>query len=103
MINADVGRCGGVQLDPGSIQTTPRHSVPEVFGLILGVAALRASGTLPFSDLAYADLAYARLAYARLSKMEKAIRAPVTVEGTTFRRRHVPCEQDVCPFRDLMR
>lgn len=29
------------------------------------------------------------------------IAAPETVEGSTFRRRYVPFEDDVCPFRDL--
>jgi predicted DNA-binding transcriptional regulator YafY len=29
------------------------------------------------------------------------ISAPQPVEGTTFRRRHVPFADDVCPYRDL--
>ena len=31
------------------------------------------------------------------------IRSPEAREGTRFRRRHVPFEKDVCPFRDLPR
>ena len=57
VIHTDVGRGGGVQLDPGSVQTTPRLSIPEVFALLLSVAANRAAGNLPFSDLADAGLA----------------------------------------------
>lgn len=190
VIHADVGRGGGVQLDPGSIQTTPRLSVPEVFALLLSVAATRAAGNLPFSDLADAGLAkiekalppdrirdlrafldclhvgklsprqdlsdMGRMDPALLSAFETAflrrqmlrfayqdakgrvtvrevepqamlilpplwylvawdptrqdfrhfrmdrIRTPQPQDGTTFRRRHVPFEQDVCPFRDLM-
>jgi predicted DNA-binding transcriptional regulator YafY len=29
------------------------------------------------------------------------IAAPAVIEGTSFRRRHVPFEADVCPYRDL--
>lgn len=29
------------------------------------------------------------------------ISAPETIEGTSFRRRHVPFQDDVCPYRDL--
>lgn len=189
VIHADVGRGGGVQLDPGSVQTTARLTVPEVFALLLGVAALRTAGTLPFSDLADAGLArieralppdklrdlrafldclhvgrlsprqdlsdMGRMDPALLAAFEPAflrrqrlrftyrdakgqmterevepqamlilpplwylvawdpqrrdfrhfrmdrILAPVALEGTSFRRRRVPFEQDVCPFRDL--
>ncbi|MBO6539396.1 MAG: WYL domain-containing protein [Rhizobiaceae bacterium] len=31
------------------------------------------------------------------------ISRPEAIEGTTFRRRHVPFEDDVCPYRDLPR
>jgi hypothetical protein len=31
------------------------------------------------------------------------ISRPTIVEGPPFRRRHVPFEKDVCPFRDLPR
>lgn len=191
VIHADVGRGGGVQLDPRSIQTTARLSVPEVFALLLSVAAMRAAGNLPFSDLADAGLAkiekalppdkvkdlraflsclhvgrlspeqdltdMGRMDPALLSAFETAflrrqvlrfayldakgrpsqreveaqamlilpplwylvawdpargdfrhfrmdrIRNPETVEGTSFRRRHVPFEKDVCPFTDLGR
>jgi predicted DNA-binding transcriptional regulator YafY len=52
VIHSDVGRGGGVQLDPQSMQTTAKLSVPEVFALLISVAAMRAAGNLPFSELA---------------------------------------------------
>lgn len=63
VIHSDVGRGGGLQLDPQSMQTKARLSVPEVFALLISVAAMRAAGNLPFSDLADAGLA----------KIEKAL------------------------------
>ena len=57
VIHSDVGRGGGLQLDPRSMQTTARLSVAEVFALLLSVASMRAAGSLPFSDLADAGLA----------------------------------------------
>ncbi len=57
LIHSEPGRGGGVGLDPQSVQTTARLSVPEVFALILGVAAMRAARSLPFSDLADSGLA----------------------------------------------
>ncbi len=57
VIHSEPGRGGGLQLDPQSVQTTPRLSVPEVFALLLSVAAMRAGGALPFSGLADAGLA----------------------------------------------
>lgn len=57
VIHAEAGRGGGLQLDPQSVQTTPRLSVPEVFALLISVAAMRAAGSLPFSTLADAGLA----------------------------------------------
>lgn len=57
LIHSDVGRGGGLQLDPTSIQTNPRLSVSEVFALLISVAAMRAAGQLPFSELADAGLA----------------------------------------------
>ncbi len=63
VIHSDVGRGGGLQLDPQSMQTTARLSVSEVFALLISVAAMRASQNLPFSDLADAGLA----------KIEKAL------------------------------
>lgn len=63
VIHGDVGRGGGLHLDPQSLQTTPRLSVTEVFALLISVAAMRAAGTLPFSDLADAGL----------TKIEKAL------------------------------
>lgn len=57
LIQSDVGRGGGLQLDPGSVQMTARLTVPEVFALLISVAALRATGGLPFADLADAGLA----------------------------------------------
>lgn len=63
VIHSDVGRGGGLQLDPQSTQTTAKLSVPEVFALLISVAAMRAAGNLPFSELADAGLA----------KIEKAL------------------------------
>ena len=57
VIHSDVGRGGGLQLDPQSLQTKARLSVPEIFALLISVAAMRAAGNLPFSDLADAGLA----------------------------------------------
>lgn len=63
VIHSDVGRGGGVQLDPQSMQATAKLTVPEVFALLISVAAMRAAGNLPFSELADAGLA----------KIEKAL------------------------------
>lgn len=57
VIHSDVGRGGGLQLDPQSVQTKAKLSVPEVFALLISVAAMRAAGNLPFSELADAGLA----------------------------------------------
>ena len=57
VIHGDCGRGGGITLDPGSVQTTARLTVPEVFALLIGVAAMRATGGLPFAGLADAGLA----------------------------------------------
>lgn len=57
VIHSDVGRGGGVQLDPQSVQATAKLSVPEVFALLISVAAMRAAGSLPFSELADVGLA----------------------------------------------
>ena len=191
VIHSDVGRGGGLQLDPQSLQTTPRLSVPEVFALLISVASLRAAGGLPFSCLADSGLAkiekalppdkvrdlrafLACLHVGKLSplqdvtdvgKMDAAllpafetaflkrhlirfdyrdakgqttqrevepqamlilpplwylvawdplrqdfrrfrmdrISNPVADLGTTFRRRHVPFDDDVCPYADLAR
>lgn len=65
VIHSDVGRGGGLQLDPRSLQTSPRLNVPEVFALLISVAAMRAAGSLPFSELADSALA----------KIEKALPA----------------------------
>ncbi|MDX8353051.1 helix-turn-helix transcriptional regulator [Cognatiyoonia sp. IB215182] len=65
VIHSDVGRGGGLQLDPQSMQTTAKLSVPEVFALLISVAAMRAAGNLPFSELADTGLA----------KIEKALPA----------------------------
>ena len=62
-IHAEQGRGGGLYLDPGSLQTTAKLSVPEVFALILGISSMRAAGSLPFSGLADSGLA----------KIEKAL------------------------------
>jgi predicted DNA-binding transcriptional regulator YafY len=191
VIHSEPGRGGGLQLDPQSLQTTPRLSVPEVFALLLSVAAMRAGGALPFSGLADAGLAKIERALpadklrdlrrlldclhvgrlspqqdvSALGPMDAAllpafetaflqrqrlrfryrdakgavtrrevepqamlllpplwylvawdsargdfrhfrmdrISRPSILEGPPFRRRHVPFEQDVCPFRDLPR
>jgi predicted DNA-binding transcriptional regulator YafY len=57
VIHSETGRGGGVQLDPQSVQMTPRLSVAEIFALLISVAAMRAAQNLPFSDLADAGLA----------------------------------------------
>lgn len=63
VIHAEQGRGGGLYLDPGSVQTTAKLTVPEVFALILSIASMRAAGSLPFSGLADSGLA----------KIEKAL------------------------------
>lgn len=57
VIHSEPGRGGGLQLDPQSVQTTARLSVAEVFALLISVNAMRATGNLPFADLANAGLA----------------------------------------------
>lgn len=57
VIQSEPGRGGGVRLDPGSVRTMARLTVPEVFALVIGVAVMRAGRTMPFSDLADAGLA----------------------------------------------
>lgn len=191
VIHSEAGRGGGLQLDPQSVQTSPRLSVPEVFALLISVAAMRAGGGLPFSELADAGLAKIERALpadkvrdlrrfldclhvGRLSPQQDVsalgpmdagllpaferaflerlrmrfryrdakgavtrrevepqamlllpplwylvawdpargdfrhfrmdrISRPVLLEGPPFRRRRVPFEADVCPFRDLPR
>ncbi|MXU66747.1 helix-turn-helix transcriptional regulator [Oceanomicrobium pacificus] len=56
VIIAEQGRGGGIYLDPGSVQTTARLSVPEVFALIIGISSMRAAGSLPFAGLADSGL-----------------------------------------------
>ncbi|MEP0519009.1 MAG: WYL domain-containing protein [Hyphomicrobiales bacterium] len=190
VIHSDVGRGGGLQLDPQSLQTTARLSVPEVFALLISVASMRAAGNLPFSDLADTGLAKIEKALpsdklkdlrafleclyigqlsplqdlSNLGKMEPEllpafegcflqrqfirfgyldakgrktqrevepqamlilpplwylvawdptredfrhfrmdrISKPEPVEATSFRRRHVPFEDDVCPYKDVV-
>jgi predicted DNA-binding transcriptional regulator YafY len=190
LIHSESGRGGGVQLDPQSVQTTARLTVAEVFALILGIAAMRAARSLPFSDLADSGLARIEkslppdklrdlrrfldcLYVGQLSPLQDLsdmgamdpallpafegaflqrlllrfryhdakgaetrrevepqamlilpplwylvawdppradfrhfrmdrIKDPEILEGTSFRRRHVPFERDVCPYRDLM-
>lgn len=63
VIHSEPGRGGGLRLDPGSVQTTARLAATEVFALLIGVAAMRAAGNLPFSGLADSGLA----------KIEKAL------------------------------
>ena len=57
VIHSEPGRGGGLQLDPQSVQTTPRLSVAEVFALLISVASMRAAGNLPFAGLADQGLA----------------------------------------------
>jgi predicted DNA-binding transcriptional regulator YafY len=57
VIDSEAGRGGGIWLDPQSVQTTSRLTVSEVFALLIGVAAMRAAGSLPFGGLADAGLA----------------------------------------------
>lgn len=191
VIHSDVGRGGGLQLDPRSIQTAARLTVPEVFSLLISVATMRAAEKLPFSNLADTGLAkiekalpsdkakdlreflsclhigqisplqdlsdmglmdqmllpafetsflqrqYMRFSY-RDAKGRETLREvepqamlileplwylvawdptkndfrhfrmdrisqPETIEGTKFRRRHVPFEDDVCPYEELAR
>lgn len=63
VIHSDVGRGGGLQLDPQSMQNGAKLSVPEVFALLISAASMRAAGNLPFSELADSGLA----------KIEKAL------------------------------
>lgn len=191
VIHSDVGRGGGLLLDPQSMQTTARLSVQEVFALLISVSAMRAAGYLPFSDLADAGLAKIEkvlpsdkvrdlrafldcLHIGKLSPLQDLsdmrdmdanllsafeaaflgrelirfdyrdakgnltqrkvepqamlilpplwylvawdptrndfrhfrmdrISSPEAIAGTSFRRRHVPFEDDVCPYSELMR
>lgn len=57
VIHSDVGRGGGLRLDSKSVHTNAKLSVPEVFALLISVAAMRAAGNLPFSELADTGLA----------------------------------------------
>lgn len=57
VIHSETGPGGGLRLAPGSIQATAALSVTEVFALLLGVTAMRAARSLPFSDLADSGLA----------------------------------------------
>lgn len=57
VIHSDVGRGGGLQLDPQSMHRNARLAVPEVFALLISVAAMRAAGNLPFAELADTGLA----------------------------------------------
>ncbi|TXR47060.1 helix-turn-helix transcriptional regulator [Phyllobacterium endophyticum] len=191
VIYSDVGRGGGLQLDPQSMQTTAKLSVPEVFALLISVAAMRAAGSLPFSELADAGLAKIEKALptdkvndlrafldclhigqlsplqdlSEMGKMEPEllsafestflqrqliqfdyrdargrqtrrevepqamlvlpplwylvgwdpvredfrhfrmdrISKPEAIEGTSFRRRHVPFEDDACPYSEMLK
>ncbi len=89
VIHSDVGRGGGLQLDPQSMQTTAKLSVPEVFALLISVAAMRAAGNLPFSELADAGLA----------KIEKSLPADKVRDLRAF----LDCLHigQLSPFQDL--
>ena len=65
VIHSDVGRGGGLQLDPQSLHKSPRLTVPEVFALLISVVSMRVANALPFSALADSGLA----------KIEKALPA----------------------------
>lgn len=56
VIHSESGRGGGLQLDPLSVQVTPRLSVLEIFALIISVSSMRAAQSLPFSSLAESGL-----------------------------------------------
>lgn len=89
VIHSDVGRGGGLQLDPQSMQTRAKLSVPEVFALLISVAAMRAAGNLPFSELADAGLA----------KIEKALPSDKVKDLRAF----LECLHigQLSPFQDL--
>lgn len=74
VIHSDVGRGGGLRLDPQSVQATARLAVPEVFALLISVSAMRAAGQLPFAELADAGL----------SKIEKALPADKVKDLRSF-------------------
>lgn len=57
VIHSEPGPGGDVHLDPRSVQTTARLTVPEVLALLIRGAVMRVAGKLPFSDLADAGLA----------------------------------------------
>jgi len=57
VIHSEPGRGGGLYLDPQSVQTTARLTVPEIFALVISVASMRAAANLPFFELADAGLA----------------------------------------------
>ena len=191
VILSDVGRGGGLQLDPQSMQAMVKLLVPEVFALLISVAAMRAAGNLPFAELA--DVGLAKIEKALPPDKVKDLRAfldclhigqlsplqdlsdmgkvapqllpvfettflkrqfirfdyrgargcqtqrevepqamlilpplwymvgwdpmrtgfrhfrmdriskPEAVEGTSFRRRHVPFEADVCPYSEMLK
>jgi predicted DNA-binding transcriptional regulator YafY len=57
LIHSECGRGGGVRLDPQSARGAARVSVTEVFALLVSVAALRGTRSLPFAGLADTGLA----------------------------------------------
>lgn len=57
LIHSEAGRGGGVLLDPQSVQVPTRLSAAEVMALLVSIAVLRASGSLPFAGLADSGLA----------------------------------------------
>jgi len=73
VIHSDVGRGGGLQLDPQSMQTNAKLTVPEVFALLISVAAMRAAGNLPFFELA--DVGLAKIERSLPSDKVKDLRA----------------------------
>lgn len=57
VIDTEPGRGGGIYLDPQSVQTSAKLTVPEVFALIVSVSSMRAAANIPFFELADAALA----------------------------------------------
>ena len=57
VIHSESGKGGGVCLDPSSIQMTAKLSATEIMALLISVAVMRATQSLPFSEVADCGLA----------------------------------------------
>lgn len=89
VIHSDVGRGGGLQLDPQSLQMASRLTVAEVFALLISVVSMRTAGNLPFSEMADAGLA----------KIEKSLPADKVKDlRTLLERLHIGA---LSPLQDL--